>query len=153
MLAYLLDRFKTDADTLRARAAALRLAPAQPGPDASVSMAMAHACDTVTAMLQAVPATSDAPTLLASLQALIPLFEKHAQAETAPPVRAVYVGAATRVREVTSVEAKHLRDADATVDVDEDLVDGIDEDDADVDNDDLHDDGGSDAPWLPDEPR
>lgn len=139
MLAYLLDRFRTDADTLRARAAALRAAPAQPGPDAAMSMAMAHACDTVTAMLQAVPATSDAPTLLASLQALIPLFEEHARAETAPPVRAVYVGAATRVREVTNAEAQHLRSADMN--------------DSDIDDDDRDDDIEGDATWQPDGAR
>jgi len=172
MLAYLLDRFRTDADTLRARAATLRNGPAQPGPDANMSTAMANACDTVTAMLQAVPATADAPDILASLQALIPLLEKHAHAEAAPPVRAVYAGAATRVREVTDAEAQHLgttrvsdiaEDVDEDVgedvgedvdeDVDEDVGEDVDEDvgedvDEDVDDDDLRDNDG-DVPAAP----
>jgi hypothetical protein len=108
--AYLVDRFRTDAVALRQRAAALRAAPRNappaPGPDAEVSERMASACDDVVAMLDAISDTGDPAVTLASIAALSPLLEMRAQREVAQPaVRAVYAGAATRIREVQQVEA------------------------------------------------
>ena len=45
---YLIERFRTDAQTLRQRAAAIAgAARPAPGPDAALSRAMADACDDV----------------------------------------------------------------------------------------------------------
>ncbi len=106
---YLLDRFRTDADALRQRAASLRDMPPQPGPDAATSLRMADACDDVVAIVGAIPDGEDAHELIASLTALIPLLERRAAAvANAPPVRAVFAGAATRIREITDAEANLL---------------------------------------------
>lgn len=102
---YLLDRFQGDADALRARSAALRSGGPQPGPDADTSQRMATACDDVCAMLRALPASDDVTAMLDALDALVPLLEQRANAATkSPPLRAVYVGAATRIREVIAAE-------------------------------------------------
>ena len=111
--AYLLDRFRTDAAALRQRADALRSAARSggslqpvPGPDAATSDRMAAACDDVVAMLTAIPDGSDPAAVLSSIAALSPLLDLKAQRETSSPaVRAVYAGAATRIREVQQVEA------------------------------------------------
>lgn len=111
--AYLLERFRTDAAALRQRADALRNAAATrgaampvPGPDAPTSERMAAACDDVVAMLNAIPDGSDPAAVLSSIAALSPLLDMRAQRESASPaVRAVYAGAATRIREVQQVEA------------------------------------------------
>jgi hypothetical protein len=108
--AYLLDRFRTDGDTLRQRVSALRTGASQPGPDATMSQRMATACDDVVAMIVAIPEDEDHEVVAAALSALIPLLEQRAaQAAAAPPVRAVYVGAATRIREVVDAELRHAR--------------------------------------------
>jgi hypothetical protein len=111
--AYLLDRFRTDAAALRQRADALRNAARagrasdnMPGPDAVTSERMAAACEDVVAMLSAIPDGSDPVAVLSSIAALSPLLDMRAQREVAwPAVRAVYAGAATRIREVQQVEA------------------------------------------------
>jgi hypothetical protein len=110
--AYLLERFRTDAAALRQRADALRNAarsggaPPVPGPDAAMSERMAAACDDVVAMLSAIPDGSDPAAVLSSIAALSPLLDMKAQREASSPgVRAVYAGAATRIREVQQVEA------------------------------------------------
>lgn len=110
--AYLLERFRSDAVTLRQRADALRAArttsdgTAPLGPDAATSERMARACEDVVAMLEAIPDGEDAPAVLASIAALSPLLDQRAQREAATPaVRAVYAGAATRIREVQQVDA------------------------------------------------
>lgn len=110
---YLLDRFQSDSVALHARAVALRSGPAQPGPDATTSARMAEACDDVVAMLAAVPPTNEAQDAasdtLAALRALIPELERRAViAASLPPVRAVYAGAATRIREIEQAESTHL---------------------------------------------
>lgn len=144
MRTYLLNRFRSDADVLRQRAAALRSGPKQPGPDAATSLRMAAACDDVAAMIVAIPESDDVAALSASLMALIPLLEQRAGAVTnAPPLRAVYIGAATRIREITEAEAR-ADNAAVAADLDDDEMDDIDDtaDDADddIDDDDLHDD-------------
>ncbi|MEO7520384.1 MAG: hypothetical protein ABIW79_01080 [Gemmatimonas sp.] len=108
--AYLVDRFRTDATALRQRAAALRAAPRSippaPGPTAELSERMAAACDDVVAMLDAISEGGDPAMTLSSISALSPLLELRAQRESEEPaVRAVYAGAATRIREVQQVEA------------------------------------------------
>lgn len=150
---YLLDRFRADADTLRQRAAALRRGPAQPGPDANTSLQMAGACDDVFAMIEALPAAAAVSDMLDALSALVPLLEQRAAAANVPPLRAVYVGAATRIREVTSVERQHAvlqiaEDGDLHDDAasGEHDVDDEDVDDEDVDDDDLDAETDDDAP-------
>lgn len=108
--AYLLERFRSDAVTLRQRADALRAAraagDAPPGPDAATSERMARACDDVVAMLEAIPDGDDASAVLSSIAALSPLLDQRAQREASvPAIRAVYAGAATRIREVQQVDA------------------------------------------------
>lgn len=128
MRAYLLDRFRTDGDTLRQRVTALRSGPSQPGPDAAMSQRMASACDDVVAMIVAIPEEDDFEVVASALRALIPLLEQRAgQAVAAPPVRAVYIGAATRIREVVDAELRHARGDGASMTADVDDVD--DEDD------------------------
>ncbi len=106
---YLQQRFTQDAQQLRERVAQLRAGSSMPGPDAPTSEAMAAACDTVVAMLDALPTHDDVELLIRDLLALVPVLERHAQNAKQAPVRAVYTGAATRVREVTSAELKALQ--------------------------------------------
>lgn len=99
-LTYLLDRFATDAVTLRARTDLLRGKPApEHGPDGNASREMAEACEQVIAMLKDLEQQSD-EALLDALDALGP--ELHALSERAPNdfVRSVYGGAATRIEQV-----------------------------------------------------
>ena len=113
---YLQQRFTQDAQQLRERVAQLRAGNALPGPDAATSDAMATACDTVVAMLEALPAHDEVEMLIRDLLALVPVLERHAQNAKQPPVRAVYTGAATRVREVTSAEQRALQADDSDED-------------------------------------
>ncbi|WP_291163976.1 hypothetical protein [Gemmatimonas sp. UBA7669] len=110
---YLQQRFTQDAQQLRERVAQLRAGSSMPGPDAATSDAMANACDTVVAMLDALPTHDDVELLIRDLLALVPVLERHAQNAKQPPVRAVFIGAATRVREVTSAEQKALQAEDS----------------------------------------
>lgn len=103
---YLIDRFRGDAVALRDRVAALAKGTKMPGPDVAMSTRMAEACETVAAMLEALPEESPDGSL-GDLLALVPLLERRAQEQVAqPPVRAVYAGAATRIREVYEAEAR-----------------------------------------------
>ena len=113
---YLQQRFTQDAQQLRERVAQLRAGHALPGPDAATSDAMATACDTVVAMLEALPEHDEVEMLIRDLLALVPVLERHAQNAKQPPVRAVYTGAATRVREVTSAEQRALQADDSAED-------------------------------------
>lgn len=113
---YLQQRFTQDAQQLRERVAQLRAGNALPGPDAATSDAMATACDTVVAMLEALPEHDEVEMLIRDLLALVPVLERHAQNAKQPPVRAVYTGAATRVREVTSAEQRALQADDSDED-------------------------------------
>ena len=176
---YLLDRFRTDAVALRQRADAMaaRSAAPVPGPDAVMSRRMAVACERVVAMLDAVSEADDSAQAMATLLALVPLLEQHASNEaSAPPVRAVYIGAATRIREVQAAESKATEsrtgagpdgayvangmDADIDDDAgseylgdnDNDGDGDADADADDVDDDDLHEPLSDDAPGAPDAP-
>ena len=107
---YLLDRFTTDAATLRTRANALRRGPAAPGPDAQTSERMAEACDKVAQLISSVPENEPPGIMLQSLAALTMPLEEFARKEAnAPAVRAVYTGAATRIRELLDAEASAAR--------------------------------------------
>ncbi len=127
-LTYLLDRFATDATTLRARAAHLAgAAPPAHGPDAAASLRMAEACELVLAMLNDLSTETD-DEMLDALDGLGP--ELHALSERAEDafVRSVYGGAATRVSEI--VRRTRGDDADADDDVDDDdLPDDVADDD------------------------
>lgn len=148
---YLLDRFRADAVALRERAAVLAKGPKQPGPDAATSTRMAAACDAVCAMLEAIPESDDVVAMLDALTALVPLLEQHAtKAASSPPLRAVYVGAATRVKEIEAAERRAAQPTtdshDAAPDddsLDDDTLDDDALDDADLDDDDLHDEDRS----------
>lgn len=106
--AYLLDRFRSDAGVLRERAESLRSGPPQPGPDAVTSARMADACDEVVAMIEALPENDESSATIAALTALTPLLERRAAANSEePPVRSVFAGAATRIREIAEAEARH----------------------------------------------
>jgi hypothetical protein len=145
---YLLDRFRTDAVALRQRADAMgaRGAAPVPGPDATMSRRMAAACERVVAMLEAVPDADDSAWAMATIIALVPLLEQHAAQEaSAPPVRAVYIGAATRIREVQAAEVLAAKSRGTSisngahdVSVDRDVADGTD-DLTDADDDSLDD--------------
>lgn len=138
---YLVDRFASDAVALRERVALLARGTTVPGPDLATSRRMAAACDEVAEMLRAIADTGQADTDLDALAALIPLLEARAAAQQGTPaVRAVYAGAATRIREVRAaeVQATEARSRD-DADDDDDLGDGL-GDDHDLDDDDLDDD-------------
>jgi hypothetical protein len=98
--AYLLDRFRTDAQTLRERMLALEAGGSRPGPDAATSRAMAAACDAVVDLIAGLPPDGRG-TGLTALRDLLPglqtLSEHHA---AQPAVRAVYAGAMTRIRDL-----------------------------------------------------
>ena len=110
---YLLGRFRADAETLRQRAAALERGVATAGPDAATSRRMAEACADVVALLEHLGATRTTSNGVArepdldDIAALVPVLELRAAAEVAmPSVRAVYVGAATRIREILAAESR-----------------------------------------------
>ncbi len=99
-LTYLLDRFATDATTLRARAEQLagKPAPAQ-GPDADDSRRMAEACEDVLALLNDITVEDD-EEMLDALEALGPELQTLAERSAEPFLRSVYAGAAMRLDEV-----------------------------------------------------
>lgn len=147
-LTYLLDRFATDATTLRARADHLagRKAP-EHGPDAAASIRMAEACEDVLALLNNLSVTAP-DNVLDALEGLGP--ELHALSERATDafVRSVYGGAATRISDVVqksrSDEIEHDDDHDDAM-VDENDGDDLDDDiDDDIDDDDIDDVHGDD---------
>lgn len=102
---YLLDRFEGDAATLRSRAAMLQAATQkQPGPDAATSLRMAEACDRVAALVRTVRPADDGIMLQLLAALTIPLDESARENAHDPAVRAVYAGAATRIREMLAAE-------------------------------------------------
>ena len=107
--AYLIDRFRGDAATLRDRSATLAGGTVLPGPDLATSRQMAEACSAVADLLDALP-PADADHEMEALLTLIPTLESRARGVGHPPVRAVFAGAITRIREV---QAAHARSADA----------------------------------------
>ena len=136
---YLMHRFRGDAEALRSRCEVLQRGTKVPGPDLPTSRQMATACDTVVSMLEAIAPHEDAAAELSALVALIPVLEQHARGHAmSPPVRAVFAGAATRIREVEAVEQRAAQSAaddgdgehvDADVDVDDDRVEWAEEGD------------------------
>jgi hypothetical protein len=107
---YLMERFHSDAETLRQRAAALQSA-AKPatGPDAALSLAMAQACDEVAALAELLPQSAALPEMLVALNAMLPALNSRAgdpALARTPAVRAVYAGAVTRIQEVIGAEAR-----------------------------------------------
>jgi hypothetical protein len=122
---YLAERFQADALALRERVDALARGTKVPGPDAATSRAMADACEQVAAMVSAVVASADAASSLEALAALVPLLEQRAATQKHPGARAVYTGAATRIREIQAAEAKALAApaAEGEVDLDDDFDD------------------------------
>jgi len=121
-LTYLLDRFATDATTLRARAAHLagKNAP-EHGPDSDASLRMAEACEDVLALLNDLSAESD-DEMLDALDDLGP--ELHALSERATDafVRSVYGGAATRISEIVrKTRGDDVGDGDEDLDRDADI--------------------------------
>jgi hypothetical protein len=121
---YLIHRFRGDAQSLRERTASLQRGARIPGPDAATSGRMADACDAVVQLLEGIGMHPDGPHELAALAALIPQLEERAKvASQLPPVRAVYAGAATRIREVEAAEARARAGETTDDDADEDDVD------------------------------
>ena len=110
---YLAERFQADAEALRERVSSMARGAKIPGPDAATSRAMADACERVAAMVQAVVQPDEAAASLEALAALIPLLEQHAASQSHPAVRAVYAGAATRIREIQAAEANANANANA----------------------------------------
>lgn len=145
---YLVHRFRGDAQVLTDRVAALQRGTKIPGPDAATSRRMADACEAVAVMIESIAPQQHAADELAAIVALIPLLEQRARdAGMLPPVRAVYTGAATRIREVQTAEAaaaasSAASDAHAMHDeIDDEIdIDGDEEIDDEIDNDDIDDD-------------
>ena len=107
---YLLDRFTTDATALRSRAESLRSAKSSPGPDADTSIRMAEACERVAQLVRELPANEPPGIMLQSLATLtLPLEDLSRAHAREPAVRAVYAGAATRIRELLDAEAAAAR--------------------------------------------
>lgn len=152
---YLLERFRSDAGTLRQRADSLQSSgTGSPGPDAAVSRAMANACDDVAMLAEALPQHASLAAIVSALHVMLPELTRRATAPEAmatPAVRAVYVGACTRVQEVITAEtsaataerATGVDGADDWVEANDDDLDeedlAVDGDDDDVDDDDLYD--------------
>ena len=107
---YLINRFSSDAKSLRARSATLRDEAARggsPGPDANASESMAAACDDVVAMLmESAPDKSVSVEIESLLQLLPRLKQLSATHSEVASVRAVYDGAAARIREIEAAERK-----------------------------------------------
>ena len=124
---YLIDRFRADAAALRQRVVLLQSGAPPLGPDALTSLRMAEACDDVIAIVEAIPESDETTAVVSTLTAIIPLLERRAAAASdAPAVRAVYAGAATRIREIAAAESGHsLGGADGHV-VDLDDLEGRD---------------------------
>lgn len=121
-LTYLLDRFATDATTLRARAAHLagRNAP-EHGPDADASIRMAEACEDVLALLNNLSTESD-DEMLDALDALGPELHSLSERATDAFVQSVYGGAATRIAEIVRKTRGDEDIDDADVDADDDDI-------------------------------
>lgn len=109
---YLIDRFSSDARTLRERAAALAEAKSKgqkpaPGPDAGVSLAMAEACDEVVHLAHKLPEHAPLSDIIDALKLMLPELHSRANnsaSQKSPPVRSVYMGAGTRVQELIAAE-------------------------------------------------
>jgi hypothetical protein len=115
---YLIARFRSDTTSLRERTESLRRGASIPGPDLETSRRMADACEAVAEILAAIAPGDDVQQELDALFALVPLLEERAEQQAATPaVRAVYAGAATRIREVRTAEQAARAAEHADVDV------------------------------------
>ena len=133
---YLIHRFRGDAQALRSRCEVLQRGTKVPGPDLPTSRQMASACDTVVGLLEAIAPHQESAAGLSALVALIPVLEQHARGHAAsPPVRAVFAGAATRIREVEAVEQRAAPAAADAGDADDGDADDGDADDGDANDD------------------
>jgi hypothetical protein len=123
---YLLDRFATDAATLRARASQLAGKPSPAhGPNATASERMAEACDHVATLLGDLG--DDVFGQLSALDNLLPRLAALAERAEDAYVRSVYGGAATRIAEIVAKER-------AALDIGDDLaLDAADDREADDD--------------------
>ena len=105
---YLLDRFRTDATTLRQRADSLNdVSKPSPGPNAALSTAMADACDHVVALAEELPQHVSVHVMLDALKVLVPKLMQVANSPTvvaSPSIRAVFMGACTRAQELIAAE-------------------------------------------------
>ena len=105
---YLLDRFKTDAATLRLRADSLKgETKLSPGPNAALSTAMANACEHVVALAEELPEHAPVDVMLDALKVLVPKLMQIANSPAvaaSPNIRAVYLGACTRAQELIAAE-------------------------------------------------
>ncbi|MEO7996009.1 MAG: hypothetical protein ABI852_01125 [Gemmatimonadaceae bacterium] len=145
---YLIERFRGDAETLRARAASLAgVKKPSPGPDAALSTAMAVACDDVVGLAEQLPVNAPLNEIVSALQLMVPELTTRANAPAsmaAPAIRSVYAGACTRVQELISAETSAMNNDALALDGDEYegelLDDDLDVDDPDADDDDLLED-------------
>lgn len=136
---YLLDRFTTDATTLRERAALLAGKPAPAhGPNAAASERMAEACDHVVTLISDLG--NDVHEQLERLDELLPQIAALAERATDAFVRSVYGGAATRIAEIVTKERSALAPDDLPeADHDDDSA-TLDENDDAFEDDELDDD-------------
>jgi hypothetical protein len=135
---YLLDRFTTDATTLRERAALLAGKPAPAhGPNAVASERMAEACDHVVTLIGDLG--NDVHEQLDGLDALLPQIAALAERATDAFVRSVYGGAATRIAEIVTKERSALASDDLPEAEHDDAATLDDNDDA-FEDDELDDD-------------
>lgn len=107
---YLVERFRSDAATLRQRSDGLSsVSGTVVGPDAALSRHMADACDEVAGLAELLPADCSVTDILVALQHLLPELARRAAdpaLSAAPAVRSVYAGAATRVQELIAAESR-----------------------------------------------
>ena len=119
---YLLDRFNTDAATLRQRAHSLKgETKLSPGPNAALSTAMAEACDHVVALAEQLPQHAPVDVMLDALKVLVPKLIQIANSPAvaaSPNIRAVYMGACTRAQELIAAET-NATETDAVEDDEE----------------------------------
>lgn len=139
-----MERFRSDAVTLRERVRMLQASPARPGsksvagPDVALSAAMADACDHVVELSTQLPERASLEDIVAALRSLLPELTARgtgAPASVPPAVRSVYAGAATRVVELIAAETRQADEAEQQDDID-DVEDEEDEYDDNDDNDD-----------------
>lgn len=147
---YLIERFRGDAATLRQRAASLAgVKNPSPGPDASLSTAMAVACEEVVALAEQLPVNAPLDEIVSALQNMLPELAKRANdpvAAASPAVRSVYAGATTRVQELITAETSAMASsADDNEELHDADLDDLDIDDPDADDDDLYEDEGDES--------
>ena len=131
---YLIERFRADAETLRQRADSISKAPKLgPGPDPTMSRRMADACDDVAGLAQLLPETAPLGDILVALHQMLPELSRradNAELNSAPAVRSVYAGAATRVQELIAAESTNASAVNGDDNIEHEIIDSDDIDDA-----------------------